>query len=231
MKKSRATVQKDYRKRKGQDLKQKEKERSQKRRRNKTEEQKQLEREQRRKRDRRHYARKKEDTDQKTTAQSGDASLDRKSAFKFKSTFQRSKERVRKVLPRSPNKKLAIIGSLANEFGIPTPKSTTQTCRPGARISLDIQNKVCDFYQREDIARWTPGRKEYIREPKTKQKIQKRYLVATLKELYRLFKEESGMEKEISFSKFCEFRPVHVITYTKTPAEACCCMHHQNFVR
>jgi hypothetical protein len=87
------------------------------------------------------------------------------------------------------------------------------------------------FFQREDVARWTPGRKESItlKVDGKKEVVQKRYLVASLKETYIMFVEAHG--KILGLSKFCELRPRHVMSYGSTPAEACCCLEHQNFMR
>lgn len=134
---------------------------------------------------------------------------------------------MKQALPRSPKKKLDILRNLSKEFGvcISTPKVISRE-----RLSAEVLNKVKNFYEREDVSRWTPGRKEFMTSIDSlgeKIKIQKRYLVSTLRETFAQFNEE--YPNVVCKSKFCDLRPSHILPFGKTPLEACCCLHHKNF--
>jgi hypothetical protein len=113
---------------------------------------------------------------------------------------------------------------LAKEFGIDMGPKPTRV-----RLLQETIDLVVSYYEREDIARWTPGRKETItlRVDGKKVVAQKRYLVSSLHEVYAMFKNEYG--KLLSFSKFCDLRPPTIVPYGLTPLEACCCLQHMNF--
>jgi hypothetical protein len=130
-------------------------------------------------------------------------------------------------LPRSPRKRNKVIRNLASEIGI-TPKNNQ---RRESNITEDVKKLVVQFFEREDIARWTPGRKESITIKVNGEKVtyQKRYLVCSLREVYSLFVETHG--NILGLAKFCELRPPHIVTFGSTPAEACCCLEHKNFMK
>ncbi|XP_073962894.1 LOW QUALITY PROTEIN: uncharacterized protein [Choristoneura fumiferana] len=86
-----------------------------------------------------------------------------------------------------------------------------------------ISEKV-KFYNRDDVSRATAGKKEF----KTKGKIkrQKRYLLNTIKELYKKYRTEGGRAKSTAFKKY---RPFHVLQPKLSSRETCGCIKHENF--
>uniref|UniRef100_A0A1I8I8W6 CxC1 domain-containing protein n=3 Tax=Macrostomum lignano TaxID=282301 RepID=A0A1I8I8W6_9PLAT len=138
-------------------------------------------------------------------------------------TLNRAVNRAWKGLPRSLDHQRVVVRQLAKNLGVQLvdpPKISRE------RIPFETIDAVAAFFDREDVSRWTPGRKEYVKV--NGQQIQKRYLVAGMKELHHLFIHEH-VEHKLSLSKFCELRPRHILTFSKTPLEACCCKLHENF--
>ena len=60
-----------------------------------------------------------------------------------------------------------------------------------------------------------------------KEKVQKRYLMLTLQECFKQFKEDFPEDK-IGLSKFCELRSDHVCLRAETPEQVCLCIYHEN---
>lgn len=71
-------------------------------------------------------------------------------------------------------------------LGLSCKLRTTETFRESAS---QLKQKIQDFYERDDISRATAGRKDTITKDKTK--VQKRFLLDTMINLYRTFKQEN----------------------------------------
>lgn len=135
--------------------------------------------------------------------------------------------KVKKCLPRSPKKKVAIITKLVNDNGIQSLKR-----KPTHANALNENTKtaVVNFYQRDDISRQAPGRKDTVitRVDGKKIKLQKRHLYTVLTEVYELFKSENPTI-QIGFSSFASLRPQHVLLSSDTPPNVYVCSYHANF--
>ncbi|CAH0547109.1 unnamed protein product [Brassicogethes aeneus] len=118
------------------------------------------------------------------------------------------------------------VKKIVNEKGIlvtPNPK-------PGKVLDENLAQKIVEFYQKDDISRIMPGKKDFvaIKKEGEKQHIQKRLVLANLSEVYALFKKEYPDEK-IGFSKFCELRPKNCILAGRSGTHTVCvCTLHQN---
>lgn len=136
-------------------------------------------------------------------------------------------------MPSSPSKKEAVLKEIAMEV---FPKSARQLLFPKAKtpgdLSKDISDKVHAFFLRDDINRTAPGIKDYksVKDRTTgvRQNMQKRHLVMSIGECYRLFKEEYPILK-VGKSKFYAARPDYVRPVTEIPHDVCVCMYHANF--
>ncbi len=76
---------------------------------------------------------------------------------------------------------------------------------------------VQQFYERDDVSRQSPGRKDVVTvwdENGVKMKKQKRHLTSSILETYALFKNENEGVK-VGKSKFAELRPKHVLLSSK----------------
>lgn len=119
------------------------------------------------------------------------------------------------------------VQKLVKENGIltcPNPK-------PGKTLDERVAQNVKDFYQRDDISRPMPGKKDFVvirKNEGKKEYVQKRLVLANLREIYSLFKTDFPNEK-IGFSKFCELRPKNCILAGKSGTHSVCvCTIHQN---
>lgn len=165
MGKIRKEIQKAYRERKGEELRRKERERSKLGRLNKTVMEKKLERVQ-------GNARMSNLRERRREAKIDDENNTPETPFRQRSTECRALKRVKRSLPSSPQKRKHVIKKLVAELGIQKLKFKRQC------ISQETIELVKTFFEREDVSRWTPGRKEYIKV--NKQQMQKRYLLCPL---------------------------------------------------
>lgn len=88
-----------------------------------------------------------------------------------------------------------------------------------------IVSEIIKFYNRDDVSRATAGKKEFKTQGKMKK--QRRYLLDTLKELYKKYRAEGGRAKLTCFKKY---RPYYVIPPKLSDRETCGCVKHENFI-
>ncbi len=93
------------------------------------------------------------------------------------------------------------------------------------RFTDEFKKRVKTFYIRDDVSRITTGTKQTL--TKNKVKMQKRFLVDTLKNLHRRFLSENSDEK-ISYSLFCHLQPFGVVNPTISERDTCMCKLHEN---
>lgn len=223
-----------YRLRKGATLREKERERSARRRQQKSSlSQKAKEKNQSKERSRSYRERKKKSRE--TAVCSGTPTMSKIShndiskAYKSASAKTKAKKRLIVQLPKSPRKRIAVVRSLANDYL--DQNEVTKQKSPRTGLERETLQHILEFYYREDISRWTPGRKDFVKvigDDGEKKELQKRYLICTLKELYKLFKHEYPNDK-VGFSKFADMRPKHICIQGSTPMQICCCIKHENF--
>ena len=81
-------------------------------------------------------------------------------AFKSKLHESRATNKLKNILPVSPNKRAKVIYNLIQDFEINL--NDAPPSRKRERLSKELLKSVDDFYQRDDVSRWTPGIKEYV---------------------------------------------------------------------
>lgn len=91
-------------------------------------------------------------------------------------------------------------------------------------LIFKVRESIAAFYLRDDVSRCAAGRKEC--KTRNKQKMQIRYLLDTLLNTYRIYREEGG---KVSFSTFYRFKPYYVIAPTRAARDTCMCIKHSNF--
>ena len=98
------------------------------------------------------------------------------------------------------------------------------------RISDDLQEKVKAFYESDEVARMCFGKKDCVKvttKTFTKEKVQKRLLLANLHEIYVQFKNETN--EKIGFSTFCALKPKWCVTVGASRTHSVCiCTKHQS---
>lgn len=133
--------------------------------------------------------------------------------------------RAKRVLPKSPRKKIALVRKLATDFGL-EGKTKTTTNHP-----TELESEIKKFYHNDLVSRQLPGMKDYV-SVRTgdgkKEKLQKRILLYTVFEAYQLFKTENP-DKKIGKSKFASLRPQNVVPVSDRDHNVCCCRYHENF--
>ncbi|KAG1654183.1 Zinc finger protein 77 [Nymphon striatum] len=135
------------------------------------------------------------------------------------------------ALPSSPRRKTAVMQKLYTPIPDITPSTSEQLQEHKNRISADTVAKVINFYERDDISREAPGRRNVINVcgvDGIKTPFQTRHLTSSIIETHALFCEE--FPNTIGKSKFAELRPRHVLLSSKLPHNVCLCRHHDNFI-
>ena len=96
--------------------------------------------------------------------------------------------------------------------------------RNAKKIELN-EAKIRKFFLKDDNSRMCPGKRDYVR--RGKQKMQKRLLLDSIKNLHIKFTLQSGIK--ISVSTFARYKPFWVIKPTMRDRETCLCEKHSNF--
>lgn len=100
----------------------------------------------------------------------------------------------------------------------------------GKNLSPEIEKKIKDFYNSDEISRMMPSIKDTVtmKVDGVKTKVQKRILLLSLKELYKSFKQENTTIT-LGFSTFAKHRPKNCILPGQSGAHSVCvCTIHQN---
>ena len=109
--------------------------------------------------------------------------------YKSKSSQRRAVIKAKQSLPKPSRKQSMVVRSLEVELGIQEEILATATIITSQRLEKENGKAVVNFYLREDISRWTPGIKEYVKVGKEKR--QKRYMLMTLRETFALYEMEA----------------------------------------
>lgn len=141
--------------------------------------------------------------------------------------------RLRRALPRSPGKKVAVIRKLVHDTPGVSKYLIVNKSEQKRSTSCDeiCQLTVAQFYCRDDVSRQAPGIKDAISikdsETGVRSSVQKRHMLITVKEAFSFFQTEFP-EIKIKRSKFHELRPKHVLLCSQTPHNVCICRYHSN---
>lgn len=98
-------------------------------------------------------------------------------------------------------------------------------------MSEEIKTTISNFYESDEMSRMCPGMKDCInirKEDGTKEKVQKRLLLANISEIYACFKTENP-DVKIGFSTFALLRPKWCVPVGSAGSHnVCVCTYHQN---
>lgn len=125
----------------------------------------------------------------------------KKLPFSSAQAYAKATSRVRDRLPHAPYRRRAVCRNLCrSELGIiidPSTTTTTTAATPSTTnprgLSHETVEVIQQFYQRDDISRQAPGRKDVVTiRPKEGGKIKKqmRHLTSSIMETFALFCEE-----------------------------------------
>ena len=141
-------------------------------------------------------------------------------------------------LPNSPRKMLCVVSKLAESVGL---KVAADSASPGSSasghgsaLSEYTKERVQKLYHNSDISWQAPGRKDRIiiraihgDGERVKKTMQVSFLLMSLREAYKKFKEENPSLK-VGLTRFCELRPAHVKLFDQIPHQVCVCSYHEN---
>jgi hypothetical protein len=151
-------------------------------------------------------------------------------SFRSNSAKSKAINKVIKSLPKTLNKKIQVISSLADKFGVFPQPSTAKKKKPRKAFN-EIELCVADFFASDHVTRSMPGVKDYVimkTETGKKEKCQKRLLMMSCGDAHLQFLDEHPW-LSISYSKFCDLRPKSVIPMKDAHHESCLCQYCENF--
>ena len=146
--------------------------------------------------------------------------------FKSPQSLAKARKRVENNLPQSPRKKRFLLKLMAPKEEVVTKPRE----KPGPKpVSDETKRAVLNHYEESDISWHSPGMKDFktVRRNGVKERLQKKYLLTTLKESHRIFLENNP-EQKIGLSAFCDLRPDHVLIQKDLPQNVCVCKIHEN---
>ncbi|XP_035444273.2 uncharacterized protein LOC118277191 isoform X1 [Spodoptera frugiperda] len=136
----------------------------------------------------------------------------------LKKTYQSTKSHndkkiFKKIVNNSTNKTLVtkILGLIGKTRG------------KKKKIRLINIDEITKFYLRDDVSRITSGRKETRTQHKKKKQI--RYLMDTLVETYKKYKDGGG---RYGFTTFFKHKPFYVLSPRLNARDTCLCIKHSN---
>ena len=94
-------------------------------------------------------------------------------------------------------------------------------------LSKNVQERVVDFYNRDDNSRAQPGKSDAKKVPGEKEKVQTKVLTDYIKNLHCKYTSEYP-ETKMSLSTFTRLRPTNVLLASFISRNTCQCLHHQN---
>ncbi|XP_030827949.1 uncharacterized protein LOC115928135 [Strongylocentrotus purpuratus] len=158
-----------------------------------------------------------------------------KSAMALAKATARAHRIMDRVLPDTPKRRIVVSRKLYEKEakqGHELPSASAEKRKTGPpKVSEDTVKVIEDFYERDDVSRQAPGRKDVVTiwNADGKKKMQARHLTASIKETYAFFCEIYP-EVHVGKSKFAECRPKHVLLSQKLPHNVCLCRYHENAI-
>ncbi|CAF2081486.1 unnamed protein product [Rotaria magnacalcarata] len=156
-----------------------------------------------------------------------DCSTAQASSFSTKQTKSKALKKIMNVLPVNKKRQLELITKVAEDLKI--LKIQKKQERDYQALPTPVKNKVYEFYYRDDISYQAPGKRDSItiKENGLRKKMQKKYLLFTLRELYELFIRENP-NTIISLSSFQDLRPDFILYKSSIPHNMCIYNYHEN---
>lgn len=154
-------------------------------------------------------------------------------SYKSLNTLKKAVVKAKKALPQCPTKQTAVLWHMMKDI-MPQmvelhEKSDNNRSTP---ITDEIKKKVEGFYEKDDISRASPNRKDTMSvkdlQSGKRTHVAKRHMMMTIAEAYSLFVIDNP-DIKLGKSKFFEFRPLHVRPMNEMPHNVCVCIHHANY--
>ena len=164
------------------------------------------------------------------------ASSPRLPVYKSVQALGRAVARAKRSLPQSPTRLHAVCQKLTEGIKVqhttsPSPHIIPKPS-PHNKLSDTTIRTAIEFYERDDISRQAPGRKDVVAvrdSDGAKRKMQVRHLTSSINEVYGMF-INIHPDVKIGKSTFANLRPKHVLLSSKIPQNVCLCKYHENFI-
>lgn len=148
-------------------------------------------------------------------------------SFYSPQSLGKATSRIKRCLPNSPMKKVAVVKQLAEQFGLLVQKDQVSK----THLSDSDRQKVKDFFLSESVSYQLPGKKDFVNVVSTnneKIKLQKKILILTVSEAHALFVADNT-DIKIGKSTFAKLRPANVLPISAQDHTVCCCIYHENY--
>jgi hypothetical protein len=134
-----------------------------------------------------------------------------------------------RALPANKDKQIEVVQKIAEGLNLLTLEKKYE--RTYQLLSSQAKTKVHEFYCRDDISYQAPGKRDTIttKDNGVKVKLQRRYLLFSLRELYQMFIQENP-DIKLSLSSFQDLRPSNVLYKSCIPHNVCVCIYHDNVI-
>ncbi|CAG2232244.1 unnamed protein product [Mytilus edulis] len=133
----------------------------------------------------------------------------------------KGKQALSQIIRGKLMRKYKIITEAVNEFRFTAGR---QRQKKGS-LSKRLTDRVCSFYERDDISRITPGIKDTV--TKNGIKKQRRVMTESIEIIHERFILENT-DIKISYPTFCRMRPFWVQPPKDSDRETCACKYHEN---
>ena len=150
-----------------------------------------------------------------------------RSSFSKKQAKINALSKIKSVLPTNKVKQKELIRKVAEVLNILKLDKRNKIVQQS--VKKNLKDKICQFYCRDDISYQTPGKRDTItsEENGNKNKLQKRYLLYSLRETYQLFLK-GNQDITLGRSTFQDLRPLNVFYKSLIPHNVCICLYHEN---
>lgn len=153
------------------------------------------------------------------------AAPERLSGYSCKQTLSKAVKKVKLALPSSPRKRRQVLQT----FDVSPPSSTSTPARNLWNKLTDACIKIVqDFYSSDQCSWKSPNMRDSIKVKGGEDRIQRCYMIITLREAFSLF-QINHSDTKFGFRRFCSLRPSYVRLNKFVPHQTCLCRYHENF--
>lgn len=137
------------------------------------------------------------------------------------SSLAKAVNKVQRALPDSPRKASYVVAKIAARF----PNTKCSSSKPASSVHETVRK----YFYKEDVIYTCPDRKKFVKMmvDGVLEKVPKKYLLFTLKELYALLLQDIP-DIAISFTTFWRLVPPDVGYQRDIPDNVCVCKYHEN---
>jgi len=148
----------------------------------------------------------------------------------------KEKQMVVKVTASSLLKKYRLLKHAQSSLGLTVrtarflrvnPDKLAYSRKQHASKAQQFTKRVTAFYLRDDNSKMTPGKKDTV--TRTKQKMQKRFLLFTMAQLHKKYLNENPLAPPMSYALFCRLLLFWVLQPTLSDRDTCACKSTQIF--